>query len=434
MARSRSTRITPRRPAGDGSVSPRTKTDGTVVYDAYWTYSDPLTGKVRRSCRRGFPTRAEGAAFLRAQTSQVDAGSFVPASTEHLGSYLDMWLGTLRLRRQTVQGYRNYVTRHINPRIGHLTLAELTPMHLNALYAELERNGNHSTCCRAGKKCGIVRGTLPLSRSSVRQVHSVLSASLGAAVDAGLLSVSPTMRAKPPTQREARAERKSYETWTPEELATFLDGCRGHRFHPLWQLLAMTGMRRGEALGLRWADVDLELGTASVQQTVGSDRDESGNRRTFVQHSVKNGRPHMIALDVATVAVLRTHRLRQNEVRLALGPQWVDHDLVFAPDDGWLHQGVPAGGPLPTERVSSLWREMVRRQPGVRTIRLHDLRHTWATLALKSGVHPKVVQERLNHSTISVTLGMYSHTTPGMDREACDLVASLLVPHLRQPA
>ena len=97
MARSRSARITPRRPAGDGSVSPRTKADGNVVYDVYWTFPDPVTGKIRRSCRRGFPTRAEGAAFLRAQTSQVDAGSFVPASTEHLDAPLDQ-LRRLRSR------------------------------------------------------------------------------------------------------------------------------------------------------------------------------------------------------------------------------------------------------------------------------------------------------------------------------------------------
>jgi integrase len=193
----------------------------------------------------------------------------------------------------------------------------------------------------------------------------------------------------------------------------------------LWHLLAATGLRRGEALGLRWRDVNLTVGTVSIRQTVGSDKDEHGNRRTFIQPTVKSGRPHMIALDPGTVSVLRAHRSRQREQRQVLGPLWDDHDLVFCRDGAWLHTGRKGGGPLDGERVSSLFRELVDRTPGVSPIRLHDLRHTWATLALSAGVHPKVVQERLNHATISITLELYSHTTVGMDRAAADLVSSL---------
>lgn len=259
----------------------------------------------------------------------------------------------------------------------------------------------------------------------MRQVHNALSGALRSAVEAGLLPVSPTTRAKPPTLGQAKAQRQPFTVWTAEELHRFLTHWHDHRFIALWHLLAATGLRRGEALGLRWRDLDLDLGTASVQQTVGGDRDEQGRKQVFIQPRVKGGRPHMIALDPGTVAVLRAHRFRQNQQRLLLGARWADHDLVFCRDGSWLHDTAEAGLPLKGERVSALWRELVERTPGVGRIRLHDLRHTWATLALTVGVHPKVVQERLNHAHISITLEMYSQTTIGMDRAAAELVAGL---------
>lgn len=418
----------PRRPRGrrgDGSVSARTRADGTVVYDAYWQFPDPITGVLRRTSKRGFATRREAARFLKTQTAAVDAGGYVPPNRERLGDYLEQWLGGLRLSRQTVHGYRDVVRLHVVPYLGSVRLSELTAAQLNSLYTELERTGSHRDCCRRGRRCGRRTGSGPLSRSSVRQVHNTLSAALRDAVEVGLLAVSPTTRAKPPTLRQAKAQRVPFNVWTADELGRFLAYWQDHRFTPLWHLLATTGLRRGEALGLRWRDVDLARGTASVQQTVGSDRDERGNRQVFIQPSVKSGRPHMIALDSGTVAVLRAHRARQNEQRLLLGGRWDDQGLIFCRDGGWLHDGAATGLPLSGERVSALFRELVDRTPGVSRIRLHDLRHTWATLALTAGVHPKVVQERLNHAHISITLDLYSHTTIGMDRAAAEQVAAL---------
>jgi integrase len=428
MARNRTNR---RGRRGDGSISERTRADGTVVYDTYWHYPDPVTGKIRRACKRGFPTRRDAARHLKTQTAAAEAGSYVPPSRQRLDEYLEQWLLGLRLAPQTMTAYRNHVRRHIAPRIGGIKLSELTAAHLNRLYADLERNGSHTRCCTRKKPCGRPTGSGPLTRTTVRHVHNTLSAALRDAVDSGLLAVSPTARANPPTLKQAKAQRQPFHTWTADELGCFLRIWDDHRFGPLWHLLAATGLRRGEALGLRWRDVDLTVGTVSVRQTVGSDKDESGNRRTFVQPTVKSGRPHMIALDPGTIAVLRAHRSQQRRERELLGPMWEDHGLVFCRDGAWLHVGRKAGLPLDGERVSSLFRELVVRTPGVSVIRLHDLRHTWATLALTAGVHPKVVQERLNHATISITLELYSHTTVGMDRAAADLVSALFAP---QPA
>jgi integrase len=413
---------------GDGSISERTKADGTIVYDTYWHYPDPITGKIKRACKRGFPTRRDAARHLKTQTAAAEAGSYVPPTRQRLDDYLEQWLGGLRLAPQTLAAYRTHVRRHITPRIGGIPLSELTAAHLNTLYADLERNGNHTRCCTAGQPCAQATGSGPLSRTTVRHVHNTLSAALRDAVDGGRLAVSPTSRAKPPTLKQAKAQREPFHTWTADELGCFLRTWDEHRFGALWHLLGATGLRRGEALGLRWRDVDLTAGTVSIRQTVGSDKDQHGNRRTFIQPTVKSGRPHMIALDPGTVATLGAHRSRQRRQRELLGSLWEDHDLVFCRDGAWLHAGRKAGGPLDGERVSSLFRELVHRTPGVSPIRLHDLRHTWATLALGAGVHPKVVQERLNHATISITLELYSHTTVGMDRAAADLVSSLFAP------
>lgn len=421
----RQPKVRQRRDRGGGSVVARVKADGTTVYDAFFTFCDPATGAPRRSCKRGFPTSAAAGKYLRAQTTQVDARSYVPPTRLTLADYLEQWLDALRLAPQTVGNYRVWVRTHLVPHLGHLTLSEITPLHLNAMYNALERTGSHLVCCHS-RPCGRRDGTGPLSRSSVRHVHNTLSAALRDAVDAGLLASSPTARAKPPTLRQAKAQRSPFTTWTAEQLSAFLTRWQDHRYSPLWHLLATTGLRRGEALGLRWQDVDLERGTAAVRQTVGLERTRGGTRETFIQPTVKNGRPHMIALDPGTVAVLRRHRAEQDGQRLQLGEGWTDLDLVFCRDAGWLAADSRPGLPLRGERVSALWRELADRTPEVPRIRLHDLRHTWATLALTQGVHPKVVQERLNHANIGITLDLYSHTTVGMDRAAADQVAGLL--------
>jgi len=194
--------------------------------------------------------------------------------------------------------------------------------------------------------------------------------------------------------------------------ARFLDGARStDRYWAAYLLLATTGMRRGEALGLRWADLDLMASRAAIRQTV-----------VTVNHDVRFGTPktakgrRTVTLDVVTLAALREHRKVQAAERLLVGAGWRDHDLVFAKVDGT---------PLHPERFS---REFTRRSArlGLPPIRLHDLRHGWATMALAAGFHPKVVQERLGHASISITLDLYSHVSPALHGEAAETVAALV--------
>jgi integrase len=222
----------------------------------------------------------------------------------------------------------------------------------------------------------------------------------------GYLAENPADRCDPP---KIRADGfVEMQTWGAETLRSFLELARSDRLHPLWLLLAMTGMRRGEALGLRWSDVDLERAQLSVRQTLVP----VGSRIVISKPKTARGR-RVVALDSVTVAALR--KLRSDS--LSGGG-----DLVFLEHDG---------RPLDPSRVSRRFRKLVARS-GLPKIRLHDLRHTHATLALQAGVHPKIVSERLGHATVSLTLDVYSHAIGHMQAEAAEEVGRLVFPrHLR---
>lgn len=283
------------------------------------------------------------------------------------------------------------------PYIGTLTLQKVDAGTLNALYARLLEEGSKHQ--RGGG----------LSPRSVRYVHTILHRAPKDAVRWGRLARNPADAADPP--RTSASSSPDIKTWTADELRRFLEHHADDRLYAAWLVLATTGMRRGEALGLRWSDLDLETGRASIRQTL-----------IAVNHVVQFGSPktakgrRSIELDGATVAAVRAHRQRQLEERLLLGTHWQDFDLVFCK---------ATGEPLHPERFS---RDFDKRAAsgGFTRIRLHDLRHTWATLALGAGVHPKIVQERLGHASVGITLDIYSHATPAMQRDAAETVAALV--------
>ena len=222
------------------------------------------------------------------------------------------------------------------------------------------------------------------------------------------LSLDTADAADPP--KTAEAGRPESITWTADQLRTFLEGTRGSRHWPAYLLLATTGLRRGECLGLRWSDLDLDGARASIRQTV-----------IAVKHTAMLGTPktakgrRTVTLDAGTVAALREHRKRQAAERLLMGAGWTDTNLVFCHVDGTM---------LHPERFTRGFSNAIHRL-GLPPIRLHDLRHGWATLALQAGVHPKIVQERLGHANIGITLDTYSHVVAGLHEDAAEQVAAL---------
>jgi integrase len=199
-------------------------------------------------------------------------------------------------------------------------------------------------------------------------------------------------------------------TWSSAELAKFLRATRDERLGPLWHLLALTGLRRGEALGLQWSDVDLVRGRLSIQ------RQRALTGYAVEERPTKSGKPRPISIDAGTVAVLRRQSQQQLDDAAEWQEAWVDDGHVFTRENG---------APWHPDRVRKLFEEAMATVD-VPRIRMHDLRHTWATLALRAGVHPKVVQERLGHANIAITMDTYSHVLPDMQESAAELVAALV--------
>ena len=200
--------------------------------------------------------------------------------------------------------------------------------------------------------------------------------------------------------------------WSASQLRTFLDHVRDDRWHPVWLLASTTGARRGELLGARWSDLDPDAGrwTVSQARTIAGHRESVGAPKTTA--GVRT-----VALDPTTAATLRGWRRRQLAERLAIGPAWPDVDLAFLEADGT--------APKP-ETISRRFARLVTDTELPR-IRLHDLRHTHATIALCSGVPPHVVSRRLGHANITVTLGLYAHLLPGADEQAAATVAGAIL-------
>lgn len=360
---------------------------------------DPITGKRRQKWHSGYPTKRAAERALAEMVAALNAGTFIEPRKDTLGEHLVEWLVTIEptVRPATHHSYARNVRLHVLPCLGSTPLQRVDGGMLNALYAALLADGNRS---HAGGG---------LSPRTVRYVHTILHRAFRDAVRWGRLARNPADAADPP--RASATASPAMKTWTGEQIGAFLAAVADHRLYAAFVVLATTGMRRGEALGLRWLDVDLGTARASVVQTV-----------IAVNHEVKIGSPktaagrRTVALDPGTVGAVREHRQGQVAERLLMGAGFTDRGLVFCRPDG---------GPLHPERFSRTFVEQAARA-GLPPIRLHDLRHSWATLALSAGVHPKVAQERLGHATIGITLGTYSHVTNGMQSDAAALVAGLM--------
>ncbi|MBA2240472.1 MAG: site-specific integrase [Solirubrobacterales bacterium] len=349
------------------------------------------SGKRLRKWHSGFERRKDAERALTEILGRLEAGAYVEPAALTLGGFLaDEWLPAMRasLRPLTLESYSMIVRTRIAPEIGQVRLQRLTPGALNALYATL------------GER---------LSPRSVRYTHAVLRHALVDAVRWQRLARNVADAAEPPSAKAAKAQ--AMQTWSAEQLAAFLEHVGDDRLYAAWRLAAMTGLRRGEVLGLRWRDLDLEAGRLAVVQTLVGER-------TFSQPKTDHGRRN-VALDPVTVTALRTHRKRQAAERLALGPAYRDEqELVFCREDG---------EPLWPQSFSRSF-ERHAKAAGLPAIRAHDLRHTHATLALAAGIHPKVVSERLGHASVGITLDIYSHATPAMQADAANRVAALLEP------
>lgn len=287
------------------------------------------------------------------------------------------------------------------PVIGGVPLQALDGQMLDRLYAQLLAEG--------GRKDGKRGGLKP---RTVRYIHTIVHRALKDAVRKKRLTANAADQADPPSAKASKAP--EMKVWTGVQLARFLQLMEGDRYRTVFFFLAMTGCRRGEGLGLRWSDVDLERGVVTIRQQL----TESG----FKPYT-KTDRPRVIDLDDPTIAALRGWRASQAEERLFLGSAYQDRGLVFCHPDGRPYEY--------PENFSREFNKRLGRKPFVDElprIRLHDLRHTWATLALLAGVDVKVVADRLGHSSPKVTWDTYQHVVQGMQTDAAARVAAMVFP------
>ena len=350
--------------------------------------------------RRGFATKKEAAAALSATITDQNRGAFIRPSRVTVRTFLvDEWLPAkiATLKPSTAATYAQYLRTYAVPYIGDLELSKVDGGVLNALYGQLLSDGRTGASGRTGG----------LAPKTVRNLHGMLHRAFADAVRWRRLTVNPCLSADQPRKNSAELG-----LWSAEQMRHYLDSVRDDRLHGAWCLLLTTGLRRGELLGLRWSDLDMAVGRATVRHTVTmvASQPESGTPK-----SVAGGRT--ISIDPATLSALRALRKLQAAERLLLGAAWLgDSDFVMTePDGSAIHP-----------QVLSRRFKAQAKSAGLPIIRFHDVRHSYATAALAAGVPVKVLSQRLGHADIGVTLRIYAHVMPGDDEAAAALAANAI--------
>ncbi|WP_304459258.1 tyrosine-type recombinase/integrase [Alicyclobacillus sendaiensis] len=367
-----------------GHVRKRGNKWAVVVYLGY-----DEQGKKRYKWHGGFKTKREAERFLASIAEDVHDKTYVVPSKMPFRELFEAFLEFKRskVKESTIRQYRWYVEQYAMADIGHIPICDLKPTHFVRLYNRLR------------DEHGLTPNTLLI-------VHIACKQAMKAAVKWGYLARNVMDAVDAPTPK-----RPKLQVWDEKQLRTFLSVAMEHQYGIAFLLLATTGMRVGEVLALRWRDVDLENGVIHVTQSV------TRVQNKLLVSSPKNAASNRaIAITADVVDALRRHKRAQNEVRLLMGQAWQDNDLVVCRVDGSYAL---------RETLDAAFKRIIKRL-GLPRIRLHDLRHAHATILLKLGVHPKVVQERLGHSNISTTLNTYSHVLPGLQEAAASAFSDLL--------
>jgi integrase len=369
-------------------------------------------GRRRRIRRGGFPSRQSAETALA--RLRIPAPGRTDSSPLTVAQWLERWLVSRAApRSSTLRGYAAHVRLYLAPCLGQILLADLSPAHVQAMFTAIARQ--HEAMGR------------PVTTATLARVKAALRTALNAAIRAGLITINAASRAELPTARRPKAVvwtaerisewqrtgvRPPVAVWTPTQTAMFLNAIRHHRLYAAYHLIALRGLRRGEACGLRWCDIDLETGTAIISWQL---QQYDGHVALCPPKTAHSER--IIALDRTTVAALRAHRSRQLAERASAGEDYLDSGYVFTR---------PNGDPMAPDWLSRYFRQL-NDASGLPPIRLHDLRHGAASLALAAGADLKVVQDMLGHSSIVLTADTYTSVLPEVARKVAEDIASLII-------
>ena len=352
-------------------------------------YGRDSNGGRLQTSKSGFATKSAAQSALQQIVRMLVTDVNLTSMT--VQEYLETWLTSKHaLKPTTMALYGEFTKNYLVPHLGQIRLLELRAQHLDRMYASI-------TVGRRGR---------PLSPSTIRRIHGVLRSALNTAVKRRLIPYNPAEHIE-----LAPENPKKPKPWTPQQCQSFLRHIEHDRLANLYHLMLVTGMRRGETVGLRWEDVDLDGECLFVIQQI-----TDVNGRSMVSTPKTKRGQRLVPLDGETVAMLRRQRDTQNLERAAWGPAWNEAGLIFTREDG---------RPLRPEYVTRHFQALAERA-GLRAIRLHDLRHTNASLALSAGVDMKVVSERLGHSQMAITADLYTHVNRGLGRTAAEQIARTL--------
>jgi integrase len=322
-------------------------------------------------------------------------GVLVPTSQQTLAVFLTDWLENTQkrsLRPRTYERYEEVVRLHLIPAFGKLQLQKLSAQHLQAFYEKKQSGG--------------------LSSATVNTIHNVLHKALQSAVKWNLIPRNVCKLVSPP-----RRERFEVNVLSLEEIQKLLNIAKGRQIEGIVCLAVATGLRRGELMGLKWQDIDLDAGTLQVKRILSRVPSKMpGQGYVEAETKTKKSRRSIVIAPFA-IEALRQHRVRQLEAKLKAGSKWQETGYVFCTSIG-THVN-------PTRDILDPFKALLE-EAGLRDIRFHDLRHSAATLLLSAGVHPKVVQEILGHSQISITMDIYSHVLPNMQQDAMSKLDTLI--------
>ncbi len=377
-----------------GHIAKKGKTYYAVVYEGI----NQATGKGRHRWHAAGSTRKEAERLLTELVKRRHDGDYRSPERVTFGEYLERWLPTQRqpLSASTFSSYQRNIRLHVLPYVGFVPIHRLTPEDLDNLYATLLEGRQNGAGGALGPK-------------TVRLVHSVLHKALADAQRKGSVSRNVADLADPP-KISARA-RPKMTVWNADELRRFFDLIGSHDLHAAYYVSANTGMRRGEVLGLTWKVMDFGNARLSVAQNVTAPDYKVIVSDVKSAHSLRT-----IDLDERTVSVLRSWRKRQFETYMQTGVRSDDSGFVFAR---------PSGHPLHPDSFSQAFERLITKLDLPR-IRLHDLRHTHATLLLKAGIPVKVVSERLGHASVAFTMQVYQHVLSGMQADAAATFAEIV--------
>jgi integrase len=356
--------------------------------------------------------RTEARAELAKAIAKRENGGLVAPDKMTLGEWLDKWLEGKKanLSPSTYVGYENHVRVHLKPDLGHIRLQALKPVHLKTFYSDLAKKPVRLSG-RGKRKAGTPHPTKLLSAKTQAYTHAVLHGALEEAYKLELIHRNPSDIVKPEAKEEAR-NHKASTAWTAEEAATFLAFAKGNKFYEMFYILLSLGLRRGEMLGIRWSNIDLVNGRMKIVETVNS---VAGKIVIGTPKTQKSKRTLKLPSDV--VDVLLAHKEKQKLEHSSLGIR-PEKDFVFTS---------LVGTPINPHKIDDVFNSIISAA-SLRRIRVHDLRHTHASLARRQGVSLEVVSERLGHSRSSFTADVYRHTFEDeMDAGAIPL-SQLLAP------